>query len=59
MQNLPLGKILFFLVQVIFGFGLPDALQSNRTGAPFLTCKCPPDVTKCILGGTGRKKKRI
>lgn len=41
----PFGKILFFLAHVTFGIGFPDALHSNFTGAPFFTCKCPPDVT--------------
>lgn len=44
-NNIPLGSKLFFLVHVIFGVGLPVAEHSKRTGAPFFTCKCPPDVT--------------
>jgi len=41
----PFGSKLFFLVHVMFGIGLPVAEHSNRTGDPFFTCKCPPDVT--------------
>lgn len=51
-SNIPLGSRLFFLVQVIFGIGLPVAEHSNRTGDPFFTCRCPPDVTWFIFGGT-------
>lgn len=36
----------------MFGVGLPVAEHSKRTGAPFFTCKCPPDVTWDIFAGT-------
>ena len=41
----PFGKILFFLVHVMFGVGFPLAEHSRRTGDPFFTWIRPPDVT--------------
>lgn len=54
--NSPFGITLFFLDQVIFGVGLPLAAHSIRTEPPFFTCKWPPELIWCILGGTIKLK---
>lgn len=58
-KYLPFGSKLFFLVHVMLGMGFPVAEHSNRTGEPFFTCKCPPDETWSIVGGTANKINEI
>lgn len=57
-KYLPFGSKLFFLVHVMLGMGFPVAEHSRRTGEPFFTCKCPPDDTWSIVGGTENEERR-
>lgn len=43
---------LTFLVHVMFGVGLPDALHSNVTESPLRTSIELPDFSRCMRGGT-------